>query len=89
MEEWPETAKTEFSWARQRAVVSLGVALSFIALRARGWWRHLCLWGTGGVVVVVVTFRPRGLVPLLPLSPPPWGLGGVIADFALRTRGWR
>ena len=34
VEEWLETEKTEFSGARQRAVVSLGVALSFITLRA-------------------------------------------------------
>ncbi len=63
MEEWLETAKTEFSGARQGAVVSLGVASSFIALRAWGWWRRLHLEGMGGIVVVVVTFRPWGLVP--------------------------
>jgi len=40
------------------------------------------------VVVTVVTFRPWGLGPLLLLSPPPWGLGGVITNIALRTQGW-
>ncbi len=49
VEGWLETAKTEFSGAKQRAVVSLGVALSFVALRAQGWWRRLHLDGMGGV----------------------------------------
>ncbi len=49
VEGWLETAKTEFSGAKQRAVVSPGVASSFVALRARGWWRCLRLEGTGGV----------------------------------------
>jgi len=44
VEEWLETAKTEFSWARQRAVVLPGVASSFVALRAWGWW-HQCYTG--------------------------------------------
>jgi len=37
---------------------------------------------------IVITFRPWGLGPLLLLSPPPWGLGGVITDTTLRTQGW-
>ena len=49
VEGWLETAKTEFSGAKQRAVISPGVELSFIALRAWGWWHRLCLEGTGGI----------------------------------------
>ncbi len=49
VEGWLETAKTEFSGAKQRAVVSPGVVLSFVTLRAQGWWHHLHLDGTGGI----------------------------------------
>ncbi len=49
VEGWLETAKTEFSGAKQRAVVSPGVALSFVTLRAWGWWHRLRLEGTGGI----------------------------------------